>query len=246
MEILGLLTLGLFLGMSHAMEADHLAAVSSMWCLEHGRRSILQRTLYWSAGHGMALLLLCGILLLSGNSLPAHTEALLELAAAALVIWLGLQLLLRLRRQKIHFHVHEHDGHRHIHAHSHICETGTQKPPARQHQSAPHHHKHPKGHPLLMAMLIGIVHGAAGTGGLMVLVVAATHSILLSFVYVAVFCCGTVVGMTALTFIVSMPLSRTGLWATRLNYALSVVIACTCFWTGAMLAYRQLLQLGMI
>ena len=56
MEFFGLLTLGFFLGMSHAMEADHLAAVSSLWRAHHGRRTIMQSTFYWSAGHALTLL----------------------------------------------------------------------------------------------------------------------------------------------------------------------------------------------
>ena len=119
MEFFGLLTLGFFLGMSHAMEADHLAAVSSLWRTHHGRRRVMQSTFYWSAGHALTMLVFCGLLLLSGTQLSARNEALLELAAAALVIALGARLLYRLHREKIHFHVHEHDGQRHLHAHSH-------------------------------------------------------------------------------------------------------------------------------
>jgi high-affinity nickel permease len=77
MEFFGLLTLGFFLGMSHAMEADHLAAVSSLWRAHHGRRTIMQSTFYWSAGHALTLLVFCSLLLLSGNHLSARNEALL-------------------------------------------------------------------------------------------------------------------------------------------------------------------------
>ena len=56
MEFFGLLTLGFFLGISHAMEADHLAAVSSLWRAHHGRRTIMQSTFYWNAVHAMKLL----------------------------------------------------------------------------------------------------------------------------------------------------------------------------------------------
>ena len=123
MEFFGLLTLGFFLGISHAMEADHLAAVSSLWRAHHGRRTIMQSTFYWSAGHAMTLLVFCSLLLVSGSHLSARNEALLELAAAALVIALGARLIYRLHREKIHFHVHEHDGISATHAHRHLGDT---------------------------------------------------------------------------------------------------------------------------
>lgn len=110
MEFFGLPTLGFFRGISHVMEADHLAAVSSLWRAQHGHRTIMQSTFYWSAGYAMTLLLFCSLFLLSGSHLSARNEALLELAAVALVIALGIRLIYRLRREKNNFHVHEHDG----------------------------------------------------------------------------------------------------------------------------------------
>ena len=207
MEFFGLLTLGFFLGMSHAMEADHLAAVTSLWRAHHGRRTIMQSTFYWSAGHALTLLVFCGLLLLSGSHLSARNEALLELAAAALVIALGARLIYRLHREKIHFHVHEHDGQRHLHAHSHAHHhaVGKMAPDQSSHAAIPHHHKHPK----------------KPFGALCV-------------------------GMMLLTMAVSLPFTRTGIWATRFNQLVSVVIACTCFGSGGMLGYEQLLLLGVV
>jgi ABC-type nickel/cobalt efflux system permease component RcnA len=246
MEFFGLLTLGFFLGMSHAMEADDLAAVSSLWRAHHGRRTIMQSTFYWSAGHALTLLLFCSLLLLSGTHLSARNEVLLELAAAALVIALGAQLIYRLHREKIHFHVHEHDGQRHLHAHSHADHhaVGKMAPDQSSHAAIPHHHKHPK--KPFGALCVGMMHGAAGTGGLMVLAVTATQSFLLSLAYLAIFCAGSLLGMMLLTMVVSLPFTRTGIWATRFNQLVSVVIACTCFGSGGMLAYEQLLLLGVV
>ena len=110
MEFFGLPTLGFFRGISHVMEADNLAAVSSLWRAQHGHRTIMQSRFYWSAGYAMTLLLFCNLFLLSGSHLSARNEALLELAAVALEIALGIRLIYRLRREKNHFHVHEDDG----------------------------------------------------------------------------------------------------------------------------------------
>ena len=246
MEFFGLLTLGFFLGISHAMEADHLAAVSSLWRAHHGRRTIMQSTFYWSAGHAMTLLVFCSLLLVSGNHFSARNEALLELAAAALVIALGVRLIYRLHREKIHFHVHEHDGQLHLHAHSraHHHVAGKMAPDQSSHAAIPHYHKHPE--KPFGALCVGMMHGAAGTGGLMVLAVTATQSFLLSLAYLAIFCAGSLLGMMLLTMVVSLPFTRTGIWATRFNKLVSVVIACTCFSSGGMIAYEQLLLLDAV
>ena len=238
MEFFGLLTLGFFLGMSHAMEADHLAAVSSLWRAHSGCRTIMQSTFYWSAGHALTLLLFCNILLLSDSHLSFRNEALLELAAAALVIALGVRLIYRSHRKKIHFHRHEHDGQRHLHA------VGKMTPDQSSHAAISHHHKHPK--KPFGALCVGVMHGAAGTGSLIVLAVTATQSFLLSLAYLAIFCAGTLLGMMLLTVVVSLPFTRTGIWATQFNQLVSVVIACTCFGSGGMLAYEQLLLLGVV
>jgi ABC-type nickel/cobalt efflux system permease component RcnA len=237
---------GVFPGMSHAMEADHLAAVSSLWRAHHGRRTTMQSTFYWNAGHARTLLLFCSLLLLSGSHLSAKNDALLELAAAALVIALGARLICRLHSEKIHFHVHKHDGQRHLHAYSHANQhaVGKMKPEQSSHAAIPHHHKHPK--KPFGALCIGVMHGAAGTGSLMVLAVTATQSFLLSLACLAIFCASTLLGMILLTVVVSLPFTRTGIWATQFKQLVSVVIACTCFGSGGMLAYEQLLLLGVV
>ena len=74
-----------------------------------------------------------------------------------------------------------------------------------------------------------------------------SHTILLlSLAYLAIFYAGSLLGMMLLTMVVSLPFTRTGIWATRFNQLVSVVIACTCFGSGGMLAYEQLLLLGVV
>ena len=120
MEIFGLMSLGLFLGMTHAMDADHIAAVSAMWNRQGGKYGLMRRGLYWGAGHGIALLALCALLLSTGRALSVQNQALLEFGASLLILYLGMQLIWRMYRRRVHIHIHEHDGKRHLHMHSHI------------------------------------------------------------------------------------------------------------------------------
>jgi ABC-type nickel/cobalt efflux system permease component RcnA len=242
MEIFGLMSLGLFLGMTHAMDADHIAAVSAMWNRQDGKHGLIRRGLYWGAGHGIALLALCAVLLSTGQALSDQKQALLELGASLLILYLGGQLIWRMYRRRFHIHIHKHDGKRHLHMHSHLNDRS--KPNATiPHDELAHDHKHATKSPFL-ALVVGLAHGAAGSGSLMVLAVTATQSITLSFLYVILFCIGALVGMGLLTIVVAMPLSLAGTRGTIFSNLFSAITACLCVWTGGTIAAQCLVKLG--
>ena len=198
MEIWSLLLFGLLVGMQHALEADHLAAVAAMSAKASSRRHVVLRGAWWGVGHTLALFAICGAAILLGFVLTAKIEASLELGVGLMIVGLGLHVLYTLLRRRIHFHVHDHGGERHVHAHSHAGE-------AVRHEDSRHGHPHPKGS-LVKALAIGLVHGAAGSGALLVLVVAATRSTALALTYVLAFGVGSILGMAALSFVASYPL----------------------------------------
>ena len=112
----GIILLGLLLGMQHATEADHLAAVASMTADSRSRRSIIRHGVVWGLGHMATLSVFAGAVLLSKRAVsPALAEA-LELAVGAMLILLGANALYRLICERVHIHVHRHrDGQVHIH-----------------------------------------------------------------------------------------------------------------------------------
>ena len=99
---------------------DHIAAVSAMWNRQGGKHGLMRRGLYWGAGHGIALLALCAVLLSTGQTLSEQNQALLELCTSLLILYLGVQLIWRMYCRRIHIHIHEHDGKRHLDMHSHL------------------------------------------------------------------------------------------------------------------------------
>ena len=208
-----------------------------------GRQAWINATgVYWGAGHGIALLALCAVLLSTGQALSDQKQALLELGASLLILYLGGQLIWRMYRRRIHIHIHEHNGKRHLHMHSHLddrSESGDAIP----HDELAHDHKHATKSPFL-PLLVGLAHGAAGSGSLMVLPVTATRSITLSFLYVILFCTGALVGMGLLTIVVSMQMSFAGTRGTIFGYLFAAIIACLCRWTGGTIAAQCLVKLG--
>ncbi len=198
MEYYTLLFFGCLVGMQHALEADHVAAVTAMAAGRTSRRALVLRGSFWGLGHTVTLLSICGVLLIFGGSISPRTEAGLEFAVAVMLVLLGASVLRRLWRQRPHFHIHQHSsGVRHIHAHSHSHNVTP-------HSLSAHHHEH---HDLGLgrAVVIGMVHGAAGSAGLLVLA-AAADSLVNAVAYVVAFAVGTILGMAALSFVASYPL----------------------------------------
>ena len=212
----GFLALGFLIGMQHALEADHLAAVGTMAVGgPASKRGLALRGAVWGLGHTITLFAICAAVILLGLALTERLSALLEFGVGVMLVLLGLDVIRRMRAQKVHFHVHSHgDGRPHLHAHSH---RGATQP----HTSDPHHHRHPTGFPL-RALLVGLVHGAAGSAGPLALAVAATREPWVAVGYVLVFGVGSILGMAALTFVAAWPLGAAERHAKWLHGGLSL------------------------
>lgn len=195
----GFLLLGFLIGMQHALEADHIAAVGALSSGTSSRKGLALRGLAWGLGHTITLFSICAAVILMGFHLTDHMAAAMEFAVGIMLVLLGLDVLRRMRRQRIHFHAHSHDGESlHIHAHSH-------KDATVEHKQDPHRHAHAEGLPL-RALGVGLIHGAAGSAALLALAVAATQNPWTAVGYVLVFGLGSLVGMTALTAVAAWPL----------------------------------------
>lgn len=227
MEIWSLLAFGALVGMQHALEADHLAAVAALSADPSSRRSLVLRGAWWGFGHTIALFAICGTVLLLGFSLAEGLEAALEFAVGIMVAALGVNVLWTIYRRRIHFHAHAHDdGLRHLHAHSHETERG------QDHAGSPHGHRHPR-QGLVKALAVGLMHGAAGSGALLVLLVAAANSVGMALAYIACFGLGSVAGMAALSFVASFPLTAAARGARWLHNATMAAVGFFAIAIGA-------------
>ena len=222
----GFLALGFLIGMQHALEADHLAAVGTM--AVSGRASKRRLALsgaVWGLGHTITLFAMCTAVILMGLSLTDRLSAALEFGVGVMLVLLGLDVVRRMRKGRVHFHVHSHDdGRPHLHAHSHA---GAAAP----HAEDPHDHSHPSGFPL-RPLLVGLVHGAAGSAGLLALAVAATREAWLAVGYVLVFGLGSILGMAALSFAAAWPLGAAGRHAAWLHGGISLAAAALAIGLG--------------
>jgi ABC-type nickel/cobalt efflux system permease component RcnA len=197
--LLSLFGLGFLLGMQHALEVDHIAALASLTTGEGSSKRVMALGATWGLGHASTLLLFGGAVLFFGFQLDEQIAGWLEFAVGGMLVGLGARVLLGLWRERVHIHVHRHDdGTVHMYAHGHKY----------GHRQSPHTHGHRQFSPgsFFRILAVGVMHGMAGTAALIVFVAAASvGSILLGIGYIGMFGLGSVLGMAALSVVIFLP-----------------------------------------
>jgi hypothetical protein len=195
--------------MQHALEADHIAAVSSIAARRSHVADIVKHGLTWGLGHTLTLFVFAGAAILLGHAIPEGVARPIETAVGLMLVGLGTHVLWRLWRDRVHFHRHGHgDGTVHFHAHSHAGETAP-------HTRATHVHDHGF---RWRTLLVGLMHGMAGSAALLVLAVTQASSPAVGLGYVALFGVGSMIGMGMLSAVIAVPLAvsaRSLTWANR-------------------------------
>ena len=226
--------LGLLLGFQHALEADHVAAVTALT-----RRGLTARqaTAYgasWGFGHAITLLAFGSVVVLFGFDLPDGVASWLEFAVGIMLLFLGGKLIYGVLRRRLHIHGHRHeDGRYHIHVHSHAHEV------SKHHKESNHDHEHRelKLVDLAKPLSVGIMHGMAGTAALIVLITATTlDSKLHALGYIAVFGFGSVVGMAVLSVAISYPTTWLERNAPRLSAGVNLSLGVATVVIGGVIA----------
>jgi high-affinity nickel permease len=211
-EFLGLLTFGFLIGIKHAFDSDHVAAVTTLVSESEDLKISSKLGTFWGAGHTATLLIAGIILTLFNLTISERWTTLFEIGIGIMLIVLGVNLLFKIRRKKIHLHQHSHNGTTHTHLHSH------QNNPA-------HTHNH-----LKKSFIIGTFHGLAGSAGLMLLLLATTSNLSQTITYILIFGLGSIAGMTMISTLISLPLlatkklNKTHQWIQLSAGLLSVII----------------------
>lgn len=184
--------LGLFVGLRHAFEPDHLAAMATLAAEARGPRRGALLGAIWGVGHTLALVVVGAILIIAGAALPARLGAAFELAVAGVLVVLGIRAIAIARREGAAGPSHRH-SHRGV-AHDH---------------GGPAAHVHVGRHTLAWRPLaVGLVHGLAGSGALTALVFAQLASPASRMSYLGLFGVGSIAGMSIASAIASASLGR--------------------------------------
>lgn len=227
LSILSLLGLGFVLGLKHALDADHLAAVST---IATEKRSVLSSSLigmWWGLGHTISLLIAGVLVMLLHVQIGPHAEMALEFCVGIMLIVLGVNALRKLiRAGTVHMHAHEHAGHWHVHPHVHEKKTS----------DAPHtHHGLRAG---ARPLLIGMVHGMAGSAALTLLVLATISSTMVGLLYIAIFGVGSIGGMTIMSALFALPSKLSAQRFNKLNLLFRGIAGVASLVLGAFTVYH--------
>ena len=222
------LAIGFALGLQHAVEADHLAAVST---IVSEKKSLLTASIiggFWGLGHTISLFIVGAVVIFLKVQISESVEARLEAVVGGMLVLLGLNALRKLfTAEKIHVHVHahEHGTREHLHIHSHGSEPETS-----------HHRFSPR------SVLIGMVHGLAGSAALMLLILPTIPSPALAMLYILIFGIGSIGGMMVMSFLIGLPFHFTADKFALLNKGIRLCAGVFSLGLGAFIVYEQLLS----
>ena len=175
-EFLPLLLFGFGFGLMHALDADHIMAVSMLSQKKSGFGKTLLHSAHWALGHGVVLLISGACLFGFGVALPESLQKVAEASVGILLVILGLSCFWQFRRDKLSLVKHSHDGVEHIHWHDNNPE---------------HDKKH-----VHQPVFVGILHGLAGSAPALALIPAmASGEIMLAMVYLLLFSLGVLISM---------------------------------------------------
>jgi sulfite exporter TauE/SafE len=215
--MLSIFAFGFVMGLRHAFEADHLAAMATFATRSQSSRAGLLQGAAWGLGHTLTLLLVGGTCLLLGAAVPDAWAARLEVLVGFMLLGLGVDTLVRMRRARIHAHVHEHgDGRAHWHVHRHQ-EAAHEDP-------AVHAHAHPRPAFPGRALAVGLLHGLAGSAALLLLTLQTVGSFWPGLAYIGLFGLGSILGMAGLSAAIAMPMRTAARRVAYLQGAIEAVV----------------------
>jgi hypothetical protein len=220
---------GSLLGMRHALEPDHLAAVTTLVSNERSSYRAALLGVCWGLGHTLTLVLVGAVLVLFRAEMPATVSDLFEIIVSLMLVGLGLRAIFLAVRQgpqgPTHVHHHGRIVHRHAGAAAHVHVGGwtlARRP-----------------------LLVGAVHGLAGSGALTAFVLATMPSTATRLIYMALFGLGSTVGMAALSGLLGWPIARFGR-SDAVARSMSLLVGCTSIVLGVVWGYSFIQRLVLL
>lgn len=240
--MLTVIGVGFLLGIRHATDPDHVIAVTTIVSRQRSIRHAGLIGILWGVGHTITILLVGATIILFNLAIPARVGLAMELAVGIMLIVLGVLNLTGVTqwithrftpghqhkesgdaslRSPIHSHAHTHGGESHVHIHSHNPEV----------------HIHLEGRPqgafqnalarmglyqLLRPLVVGLVHGLAGSAAVALLVLTTIREPRWAIAYLLVFGVGTIAGMMLITTMIGIPFAYTGRRFESFNRGLGV------------------------
>jgi len=249
-EMFVVVALGFFLGMRHATDADHVVAVTTIVARQRDIGTAALTGLLWGVGHTLTVLCVGSAIILFNIAIPDRIGIGMELSVGVMLVVLGalnVAAYTRFRprswrhafRRSTHARAHPHRHGDYIHSHPHV---------------APDHHPHPddqtplasldrrlgrsRTYRLMRPVVVGVVHGLAGSAAVTLLVVAAVRDPRWAIAYLLVFGVGTIAGMILITMTIASALHLVGGGSELVARRLAIAFGLASVFFGVSFAYH--------
>lgn len=185
----------------------------------------------WGLGHTITLFFFGSAVLVVDTLIPERLALALEFFVDCMLVLMGGAVIKEIVKQRIHLHMHRHaDGITHLHFHSHAQENIS-------HQANPHQHVH-SGKFSSRALMVGMMHGMAGSAALIVLTLDSVASIGMGLAYIFLFGVGSILGMALLSTIMIIPLRYSENASNRTYQGLQIFIGMATLLLGMSIMYQ--------
>ncbi len=246
--LISILLFGFFLGMRHATDSDHVVAVTTIVSRQRSIGGAAWTGIFWGIGHSLTLLVIGGAIILFGIVVPTRLGLSLEFCVALMLILLGIlnlnatfravdKVTAGKQHDGAHQHAHLHGDYVHTHHHGHDRASHGHAedvvPPAKLDRwfgSSRFYHA-------LRPLVIGTVHGLAGSAAVALLVLPIIHDPIWAMGYLVLFGLGTIAGMMLMTAAIAVPVS----YSTRFQFLhrhLATAAGVVSVGFGLFLAYQ--------
>ncbi len=219
LTVLTALFFGFLLGVKHALDADHIVAVTTIVSRSHSLLRSVLVGLSWGIGHTLTLFAAGFVVLVFKLTIPDRLALSMEFVIGVLLVLLGVPIIRQLVVNRAHVHLHQHEDKRHLHSHSH-------------HDTPEHDHRH-----IRRPLLIGMAHGLAGSGALTLLVISTMSSVVQGLFFLLVFGIGSILGMLLFSGLISLPFRlsarlspRLTLWVQGAAGLISILLGLSIMW----------------
>ena len=258
-SVLAMTFLGFLLGMRHATDADHVIAVSTIVSRQRSVGTAALIGAFWGVGHTFTIMAVGAAIILFNIVIPPRLGLLMELAVGIMLVLLGVLNLTGLIRRwaeslapaagggHSYHHAHGDSIHRRVHSHEPGChghaETAT--PLTRLDRRFGRIRSRLGFYHIARPVLVGVVHGLAGSAAVALLVLATIHASAEAVAYLLVFGVGTIAGMMLITTAIAVPYAYTGRRFPWFNKGLASASGLLSVLFGVFIAYQTSFASGL-
>ena len=257
--LLSSILLGFLLGMRHATDADHVLAIATIVGREKRIGTAALIGALWGLGHTVTVAIVGGAMILTGIVIPDGIAQAMEFGVGIMLVVLGANVLWGMRRAapiryvatasahphvrpataaRRHAHVHAHGDYAHTHRHGHAREDHGHPESATPAAWLDRHLGRLGVYQSIRPIVIGVVHGLAGSAAVALLVLGAIRDPWWGLAYLFVFGLGTIAGMMLITALIAVPFSLSWARLPRINHALRLASGLLSLGFGLFLIYQ--------